>query len=96
MFCSSSCQCARHTGRNARHSHARSYKASPTYAAWANARRAGRPYVIAPRWHRFENFLADMGAKPGRDWMLARRDKDGAFDPQNCYWAKRPQRRDRR
>lgn len=52
----------------------------------------GRGVSVCDRWrHSYQNFLDDMGRKPEGDYSIERRDNDGNYDPQNCYWATRKQ-----
>ena len=82
-----------------KHGHAKSKAHSTEYMVWTNMKTrclnpnnrafkwyGARGISICDRWMAFENFLSDMGPRPG-GMTLERRDNALGYDPGNCYWA---------
>lgn len=58
----------------------------------------GRGIRVCDRWlNSYASFLADMGRKPSPTHSIGRKDNDGDYTHENCYWATdEEQRRNKR
>ena len=62
----------------------------------AYAMYGGRGVKVCDRWtakpNGFTNFLADVGPRPDKSYVLSLVNMNGDFEPGNCVWAKRQDR----
>ena len=95
-----SCGCAK--GRHKHSGNGKDRKPSQTYRSWTNmiarctqpsnpayAHYKKRGITVCDRWRKFENFLEDMGERPGskREYSIERNNNDRGYEPGNCRWA---------
>lgn len=97
--------------RNTKHGHGPSgvrKKKTPTYVSWQSMkarchnpkatsyeRYGARGITVCRRWHKFENFLADMGERP-EGMTLDRRNNNRGYSKANCRWATPKQQHENR
>lgn len=85
--------------RETTHGHTKNARPSRTYSSWAammsrcynkrskDYKRYGAKGIsVCRHWHKFENFLNDMGIRP-EGKSIDRLDPAGNYNPRNCRWA---------
>lgn len=85
------------TGRKNRR-HGYSHK-TPEYRSWQSMKSrcnlpsnpsyawyGGRGIKVCARWERFENFIEDVGPRPGPTYSLERIDVNQGYEPENVRW----------
>jgi hypothetical protein len=62
---------------------------NPNHTAYKNY--GGRGIKVCRRWRKFENFFADLGARPPQQTLDRWPNKNGDYAPKNCRWATKRQ-----
>lgn len=88
--------------RSIRHGHSTSARTTQEYQAWANmVQRCTNPkcghygdygargITVCEPWLTFDNFLSDMGLKPGPRYTIERKDNAKGYCKENCVWETR-------
>lgn len=100
-----SCGCIKKTGSGIKNGATSHGKETPEYNTWRCMKSrcfnknnvnyknyGGRGITVCYRWlSSFENFLSDMGKKPGEKYSIDRINNDGDYEKDNCHWATQSQ-----
>ena len=73
---------------------------TPEYKIWKTMRQrcnnsknakypdyGARGITVDPSWNSFEVFILDIGLRPDKSFSLERRNTNGNYTKDNCYWA---------
>lgn len=74
-------------------------RGAPEYRVWASIIQrctnpnnkgyrlyGGRGIKVCDEWREFSRFISDMGSRPSKDHTIERRNVNGDYCPDNCYW----------
>lgn len=94
-----SCGCVLYRGDPDHPRRTHGMRHTPEYEVWKSmrarcknpndkryARYGKRGISVCARWQDFSNFIQDMGPRPSDKHSLERRNNDGDYEPDNCYW----------
>ena len=87
--------------RNSKHNDSIRYDKKSEYNSWAGMKQrcyyekhinfkhyGGRGIKVCDRWiNSYENFILDMGRKPGPEYSIDRINVNGNYEPSNCKWS---------
>lgn len=73
---------------------------TPEYRTWTSVKQrcynpnhteyhryGARGIKVCKRWRSFDNFFADMGERPSKNYSIDRINNDKDYKPSNCRWA---------
>ena len=79
-----SCGCQRYRNHKGTAKHGGKKTAQTEYSAWLNLRK--RSEDLPQKWNDFVEFFCDVGERPDRNHILARKDARKPHGKENTYW----------